>query len=96
MLLRMVCAYGYNGIAGKEHSITISPSPPSYPCIMQFVTASDTAVFTSDRYKKVMFLGGRAAVSNVGRVVDKIFRISGLYKIIEKYDTPVDAIKALE
>ena len=48
------------------------------------------------RYKKVMFLGGRAAVSNVGRVVDKIFRISGLYKIIEKYDTPVDAIKALE
>jgi len=48
------------------------------------------------RYKKVMFLGGRAAVTNVGKAVDKIFRISGLYKIIEKYDTPEDAIKALE
>lgn len=48
------------------------------------------------RYKKVMFLGGRACVSNVGNVVDKIFRVSGLYKIIEKYNTPEDAIRALE
>lgn len=48
------------------------------------------------RYKKVMFLGGRACVTNVGKMVDKIFRISGLYKIIEKYDTADDAIKALE
>jgi len=48
------------------------------------------------RYKKVMFLGGRAAVTSVGKAVDRIFKISGLYKIIEKYDTPVDAIKALE
>ncbi len=48
------------------------------------------------RYKKVMFLGGRACVANVGKMVDKIFRISGLYKIIEKYDTPEDAIRALE
>lgn len=48
------------------------------------------------RYKKVMFLGGRAAVTSVGSAVDRIFKISGLYKIIEKYDTPGDAIKALE
>lgn len=48
------------------------------------------------RYKKVMFLGGRAAVTNVGESVDKIFRVSGLYKIIEKYDTPDDAVQALE
>lgn len=48
------------------------------------------------RYKKVMFLGGRACVTNVGKNVDKIFRVSGLYKIIEKYDTPEDAVKALE
>ena len=48
------------------------------------------------RYKKVMFIGGRALVSNVGRSVDRIFKISGLYKIIEKYDTPEEALKALE
>ncbi len=48
------------------------------------------------RYKKVMFIGGRACVTNVGSAVDRIFKISGLYKIIEKYDTPEDAIKALE
>lgn len=48
------------------------------------------------RYKKVMFLGGRAIVTNVGNIVDRIFKISGLYKIIEKYNTPEDALRALE
>lgn len=47
------------------------------------------------RYKKVMFLGGKAAVTNVGINVDRIFQMSGLYKIIEKYDTPDQAIHAL-
>ena len=46
------------------------------------------------RYKKVMFIGGRAAVTNIGQSVDRIFKISGLYKIIEKYNTPDEAIKA--
>ena len=44
------------------------------------------------RYKKVMFIGGKAAVTNVGNAVDRIFKISGLYKIIEKYDTIQDAM----
>lgn len=39
------------------------------------------------RYKKVIFTGGRAFVTGVGPGVDRIFRISGLYKIIEKYDS---------
>lgn len=47
------------------------------------------------RYKKVIFLGGKAAVTNVGGNVDRIFRMTGLYKIIEKYPTPDDAIKSL-
>ena len=44
------------------------------------------------RYKKVMFIGGKAAGTNVGNSVDRIFKISGLYKIIEKYDTIQEAL----
>jgi stage II sporulation protein AA (anti-sigma F factor antagonist) len=47
------------------------------------------------RYKKVIFTGGRAFVTGVGPGVDRIFRISGLYKIIEKYDSIESAIEAL-
>lgn len=48
------------------------------------------------RYKKVMFLGGRAAVTNVGEAVNRIFSLSGLYKIIEKYDSVSDALEGLQ
>lgn len=47
------------------------------------------------RYKRVMFRGGKAAVSNVGNEVDRIFRLSGLYKIIGKYATAKDAVAGL-
>lgn len=47
------------------------------------------------RYKKVMFLGGRAAVTRVGEVVNRIFALSGLYQIIEKYATVEEAVAAL-
>ena len=47
------------------------------------------------RYKKVMFLGGRAAVTNVGEVVNRIFTLSGLYQTIEKYDTVQEAVQNL-
>lgn len=48
------------------------------------------------RYKKVMFLGGRAAVTNVGTVVNRIFMLSGLYRIIERYDTVADALEGMK
>ena len=48
------------------------------------------------RYKKVMFLGGRAAVTNVGDVVNRIFSLSGLYQIIERYDTIADALQGMK
>jgi stage II sporulation protein AA (anti-sigma F factor antagonist) len=48
------------------------------------------------RYKKVMFLGGRAAVTNVGEVVNRIFTLSGLYQIIERYDTVADALEGMK
>ncbi|HHV11231.1 MAG TPA: anti-sigma F factor antagonist [Clostridiales bacterium] len=47
------------------------------------------------RYRKVIFIGGKIAVSNVNSAVDRIFRLSGLYKIIEKYDTVEKALQIL-
>lgn len=48
------------------------------------------------RYRKVIFIGGKIAVANVSGAVDRIFRISGLYKIIEKYDTVENALNIME
>lgn len=48
------------------------------------------------RYKKVIFIGGKAAVANVNTAVDRIFRLSGLYKIIEKYDTVEAALNIIQ
>lgn len=47
------------------------------------------------RYKRVIFTGGKVGVAGVGSGVDRIFRLSGLYKIIEKYDTVKDAVESL-
>ncbi|MHB8130745.1 MAG: anti-sigma F factor antagonist [Mobilitalea sp.] len=48
------------------------------------------------RYKKVIFIGGKTAVANVNSTVDRIFRLSGLYKIIEKYDTVETALNIIQ
>ena len=47
------------------------------------------------RHKKVMFLGGKTAVTGVGKNIDRIFRMSGLYQIVEKYVTPQEAVENL-
>jgi stage II sporulation protein AA (anti-sigma F factor antagonist) len=48
------------------------------------------------RYRKVIFIGGKTAVANVNSTVDRIFRLSGLYKIIEKYDTVEAALNIIQ
>ncbi len=48
------------------------------------------------RYKKVTFIGGRIAVACVSSSIDRIFRLSGLYKIIEKYDSVEIALNHLK
>jgi len=48
------------------------------------------------RYRKVIFIGGKTAVVNVNSTVDRIFRLSGLYKIIEKYETVEAALKIIQ
>lgn len=45
------------------------------------------------RYKKVIFIGGKVAVIGINSNVDRIFKLSGLYKIIDKYDTRQEALK---
>ncbi len=47
------------------------------------------------RYKKVLFQGGKVAVCRVGNEVDRIFRMSGLYQIMDKYATPSEAIQGM-
>lgn len=47
------------------------------------------------RYKKIMFLGGKVAVTNVGRVVNRIFTLSGVYKIIDRYDSVEEALQEI-
>ncbi len=48
------------------------------------------------RYRKVIFIGGKTAVAGVSSTVDRIFRLSGLYKIIDKYDTVEAALKTMQ
>ena len=48
------------------------------------------------RYKKVIFIGGKIAVASVNSAVDRIFRLSGLYKIIDKYDSVEAALNHLK
>lgn len=47
------------------------------------------------RYKKVIFIGGKVTVTSVNSSVDRIFRLSGLYKIIGKKNTVKEALEAL-
>ncbi len=47
------------------------------------------------RYKKVIFAGGKTAVASVNYTVDRVFKLSGLYKIIDKYDSVEMAVKGL-
>lgn len=52
---------------------------------VDFMDSSGIGVIMG-RYRQVIFQGGRVGVTGVGANVDRIFRISGLYKIVENYD----------
>ncbi len=58
----------------------------------EFMDSSGIGVIMG-RYKKVIFTGGKVAVTGVNHSVDRIFRLSGLYKIIHKFETIDDAVK---
>lgn len=61
----------------------------------EFMDSSGIGVIMG-RYKKVIFAGGKVAVTGVNQSVDRIFRLSGLYKIIHKFDTIEDAVKKFQ
>ena len=48
------------------------------------------------RHRQVAYLGGRTAVCNVGRAMDRLLRMSGLYRIVEKFDSREEAADWLE
>lgn len=58
----------------------------------EFMDSSGIGVIMG-RYKKVIFAGGKVAVTGVNQSIDRIFRLSGLYKIIHKFDSVEDAVK---
>lgn len=47
------------------------------------------------RYKHVKALGGGLAIAGANDTIDRIFTISGLYKIIQKYPTVAEACSHL-
>lgn len=47
------------------------------------------------RYKQVIFNGGKIAACGVSNEVDRILKISGLYRVMDKYDSAEDAMEAI-
>ena len=47
------------------------------------------------RYKHVKNFGGKVVVAKVNETFDRIFKISGLYKIIKCYETLDEAVSAI-
>ncbi|MCT4542297.1 MAG: anti-sigma F factor antagonist [Vallitalea sp.] len=45
------------------------------------------------RYKNIKNMGGNVVVTNINKRMDRIFKISGLYRIIKNYDNVDLALK---
>ena len=62
---------------------------------LRFMDSSGIGVIMG-RYKKVIFQGGRIACCGVGREVDRILTVSGLYRIMPCYPGREEALRALK
>ena len=82
----------------KEHSDRIIQTGDIRHVIFDFTKSSfmDSSGIgvIMGRYKHVKYTGGTLAVTGITPPVDRILKISGLYKIIEKYETIKDAMQA--
>lgn len=58
---------------------------------LNFMDSSGIGVLIG-RYKVVSKRGGKLGVVNINSHIDRIFEVSGLYKIIESYDGLQDAL----
>lgn len=61
---------------------------------VEFMDSSGIGVIMG-RYKRVIFIGGQIAVACVNEVIDRILLLSGLYKIMKRYDNVSEAVKSL-
>lgn len=48
------------------------------------------------RHRQVAYLGGRSGVCHVGRAMDRLLRMSGLYRIVEKFESIQEAVDCFE
>ena len=60
-----------------------------------FMDSSGIGLLTG-RYRKAKLCGGKVAVSHVGCRVNRIFELSGLYQIMDRYDTAGEAVEAMK
>lgn len=61
---------------------------------MKFMDSSGIGVIIG-RYKHISKLGGKVSVINVTNQIDKIFTISGLYNIVNKYKNKKEALNCM-
>lgn len=61
---------------------------------VKFMDSSGIGVIMG-RYKKVIFIGGKIAVTGVGDAVNRILTLSGLYKIMGNYKNVEEALKLM-
>ena len=47
------------------------------------------------RFKKLQNRDGKVCVVNVNKRVDKVFKLSGLYKIINSYSSVSEAVESM-
>lgn len=62
---------------------------------IRFMDSSGIGVIMG-RYKKVIFQGGNIACCGVGPEIDRILTLSGLYRIMPRYESRTEALAALE
>lgn len=43
------------------------------------------------RHRQLAYLGGRTGVCNVSRSMDRLLRMSGLYRIVQRFESPQEA-----
>lgn len=61
---------------------------------LQFMDSSGIGMIMG-RYKSISKFGGRVAVINVSEKVDKIFKLSGLYRIVDKCENLQQALNRI-
>lgn len=60
----------------------------------KFMDSSGIGVIMG-RYKNIKNIGGDVGLINVSSNIDRVFKLSGMYKIVRKYSTIKEAVELL-